>query len=559
MKGLLTKITFIALIINTFIGVFFSTFKSHNDYNSVKFNELTQTGYLEQKSVKKEDFLWGGKILQYYLYKHTEFDEYADKLFYMFDKNVKKNKEAFLMSLSSNVIVPSIESLNSYQSFFSEAFLKWSTALDGQKNISWEILNYFFTNIFSTLKKELSGLVNFNRAKRLIDDDFIKNSYSSKLLYSFSFKFSEGDIKLKYSDMLYNSDKFGISDSENYDYPYAQNALINSTYISKNNGDLNSKNNPVISKSLANNYINNIFCKGLENKCVNYEEISKWNNNYYLKASSESIEKYRKFIEEDSLYKSFEELDEKYKEFTFNNRKYPGANITLQLSLDEMAKHYSWTEEKKDLYKNHVLNLFNIIFKILGYKDKDNMFMYALLGFIISPDSSLKITNSGSKDVIKSFTSISHLKSRFNSSYESTGYSFVIFSGDYIGNFENDSDNEDFKNMISSSSNIFSPINKEIGKTLDAFLGRTNEGEKYLEKQFKEALFKLNNAAIYKGSIFGWNEHSNEAADSLTKGILLALYLFLAFVCTVVSIVLLSILIVYFIKKNKNKDKLFKK
>lgn len=158
--------------------------------NSNKENEVITKNFAEgqEGSSNVNDFMWGGKSLQYFIYKHSNIkeNEDANKLLREFKSklfDIYKNNEDdyFYMSLISSVINISAYGMSSYQEFLAEAYSKWTTTEDTAKNKSWEILNEYFLKIYNNIKNEYSGVINdtnWNNIKALIDQSTISSNIS---------------------------------------------------------------------------------------------------------------------------------------------------------------------------------------------------------------------------------------------------------------------------------------------------------------------------------------------------------------------------------------------
>ncbi|ASP28671.1 hypothetical protein SCORR_v1c08990 [Spiroplasma corruscae] len=560
MKNIFKKITilfgFNTLVFTTFLNASYSINSENKNFVN-NFPDTITSNLKENRSSKKttilsNDFLWAGKALQYFLYKHTTFDEYTGTL--KKSLNLTSEQELYyLMSLSSNTILVSLNGMTSYQDFFSQAFSKWLNYKTVKENLTWELLNYFFTNLYTNLKIKLAGQDSFDKTKEIIDRDFDSNSKC--LIYSFTFNSLENQNLLTSRDLFYDSENFGIANSDSSYLPYAQNLLISSYKFALSNGDLRINNKITSMKSLADKIVISNYCNGKMDDClVKYEKLKTWNNSNYIKASDESISKFQIFLSQNIKFKNFDELDKYYSDITHNRRKNPGANITLSIVMKELAKVYKWSEERLENLKNTILNIFNICYKLTFLSNNIDDFSYAIIGMIFTPDEKLLLSGEQESDV-ESYTGYSFIKSRFNGIYESAGYCYLIFAINYIDSNNAEAYSTNYKIGKESNPSPYVNFNKEFGKVLDSYLGRTKEGANYLIQSYPETSFKMNNSVLYKGKIIGWNEHSGEVAQSVTKNILLAIYLFITFLSIVFIIIILAISVPYFVKRYKNRDK----
>ncbi len=475
--------------------------------NSNKEDEVVTKNFAEgqEGSSNVNDFMWGGKSLQYFIYKHSNIkeNEDANKLLREFKSRLldpyKNNEDDyFYMSLISSVVNISAYGMSSYQEFFAEAYSKWTTTEDTAKNKSWEILNEYFSKIYNNIKNEYSGVINdtnWNNIKALID----QNTISSNISYDTKKTKSEND--LSYKDLLYKSENFGLrSIGENDSIKYCQNALLASAQYYIGNGS-NDTNYGASSSYLIDNEVKKFF--GI----FSYDSLGTIMNDSFTKASDKSIQEFKTFKKENVMFESFDKMNDYYSKATnndsYSNNKYklnPGANIALGDSIERLGKFYNWSTEKVDELKSQTLDLFNISIKLSKYGDEYYL-LYYLWGFIISSDFPLK--DAGESTMAYTLTKFVVNKSNKNLAISSSS-AFLIFSSKSMNMYESSSLNDQYQKGWWSSPNIFCTLNHEMGHVMDGYLGSLKVYSEMNKRNFSDYIKQNPNNVTYKGEILGY-------------------------------------------------------
>ncbi len=474
--------------------------------NSNKEDEVVTKNFAEgqEGSSNVNDFMWGGKSLQYFIYKHSNIkeNEDANKLLREFKSrslDIYKNNEDdyFYMSLISSVINISAYGMSSYQEFFAEAYSKWTTTEDTAKNKSWEILNEYFLKIYNNIKNEYSGVINdtnWNNIKALIDQSTI----SSNISYDTKKTKSEND--LSYKDLLYKSENFGLrSIGENDSIKYCQNALLASAQYYIGNGS-NDTNYGATSSYLIDNEVKKFF--GI----FSYNSLGTIMNDSFTKASDKSIQEFKTFKKENVMFESFDKMNDYYLKATnndsYSNNKYklnPGANIALSDSIERLGKFYNWSTEKVEDFKSQTLDLFNISIKLSKYGDEYYL-LYYLWGFIISRDFPLE----GAGESTMAYTLTKFWVDNSKKLALSSSNAFLIFSSKSMNMYYSSSLNDQYQKGWWSSPNIFCTLNHEMGHVMDGYLGSTKYYSEINKSNFSNYIKQNPNNKTYDGDILGY-------------------------------------------------------
>ncbi|AKX34434.1 hypothetical protein SLITO_v1c08150 [Spiroplasma litorale] len=548
------------LIINIFL--LFSLNIKNDFYN-------TNTNYAVNDN--KEETMWSGLSLQYFLYKHTNIKEnqyindLANGVIEKSDNSEKtdyeKSKDLFYMYLSSSIFTTSIYGTNSYKEFFAEAYSKWQTTNDSMKNKSWEILNYYFLNIYNKLKINYTGSMyesDWNNIKTLIDEDFVDNSNKNNLIYNTNLENKTND--LTYKDLLYDNENFGMNDFKinTKQYSFAYNLLYAS--IRSWSFNIAIKNIPNFSQidytyrpqSFSTKSVKTL-ASFFNKNTLEESELSKLNNDIYTKASNESITKFNN-IKNDSnnvYFKSFNELNNFFVEQTkIDKANY--SNINFKETIYQIKNYYKWDSDKVDIFKKQILDMINLSLYITKTHDKYYLLTY-IYGIIISPDYPLKGNQEGVMAyAANAFTTYNQKKS--------SKYSYIVYTGLSLDQYKTENDNDQYKKTWWSSPNIFATLNHEMGHVIDGFLNLDNSLAKMNEKKFKNDIQSKPLKSLYSGEIFGTNskEENNKDEESKEKKEDKGDYTYLIVVFTILGLAIIVIIIwVFYYKKNKkNKNKL---
>ncbi|AKU80181.1 hypothetical protein [Spiroplasma turonicum] len=224
-KSLQILLTIIIVILTTlqfFING--SNIKNDMQYN-IYDNQLNIKNKVE-KNAKAVG--WGGLAIQYFIFVHSDIlqnkyiselkDSYLSTNTFNNQKNLISKQNIFYSSVVSSALLLSLYSTTDYNEFFAESVSKWQTFDDSIKNKSWEILNYFFLNIYKILKANTPGrLKDFNYIKNIIDEDFKKEESKSLIFHT---NLEKPQTDLTYEDLYYVDDNFGMKNLYSYDYLY---------------------------------------------------------------------------------------------------------------------------------------------------------------------------------------------------------------------------------------------------------------------------------------------------------------------------------------------------
>ncbi|ASP28559.1 hypothetical protein SCORR_v1c07870 [Spiroplasma corruscae] len=464
----------------------------------------------------KVEIMWGGISLQYFIFKHSNIttNQYIISLANGIidtlnnDKDeYKKQINVFYMYLISNLLNLSIYGISSYKEFFAESYSRWQTTNDNMKNKSWEILNYYFSNIYNKLKNSFTGTITnteWTNIKNEIDHDF-ENDESKKLIYNTNLNKKSNDLDS--NKLMYKSDKFGMRDFEGYkknDLSYGPNVLYSAYNVW--NHIVGGKNIIALSdftysprkfseinlQQLANIY--NLYS-------FDFDKLGNLNNDIYTKASQKSIESFNRLKNDEKQFNSFNDLNEYFKyKSKINDKNY--SNIDIKNTLDAMKDYYKWDDSKLLILKQHVLDLFNVASKISTYKNKPYILNY-LIGFIISWDYPLKgLPNGVMAYTANNITTVSNSKSTY--------YSYLVFTGKSLTQYKEEKDNNEYSRTWWSSPNIYATLDHEMGHVLDGYLSQNEIATINLETNYSSIVDNNYIKELYLGNIFGIDNYKTE-------------------------------------------------
>ncbi|AKX34540.1 hypothetical protein SLITO_v1c09290 [Spiroplasma litorale] len=446
------------------------------------------------------DLLWNGMSLQYFIYKHSDINQnkYMNSLVENYLNNIKnsnnkvkleKRISTFYASVVSNIVVTSIYGMTNYKEFFAEAYSKWQATNDSIKNKAWEVLNYYFLNIYNKINVNASGkFSNFDKVKNIIDDEIETNGIN----VVFNTNLTKKGDELDYEELLYRNDKFAMNNfNSNNDggYGFAYNTLEYSLnawnyevdyYSTQNNFSYNNKQyNNNLKAALEKKYFINSF---------NENELSKLNFDLYNKASMESKEMFNSIIKDKMYFEDFVKMSDFFKELSFIN-KLNYSNIDLEETLRAVGYSLKWSYNKLESIKKHFLDLINLSLYILN-NDQINYLIYFIISIIFTKDSII-LENSNAYAYVKT-----------NMDYFGVYNASIVFStrGFYT---DDEASNNFYKDNWFSCSNIFQIINHEMGHVMDGFLGQTLENSIKQKNNYNKILEKNNNRSLYKGNILG--------------------------------------------------------
>ncbi|AKU80012.1 hypothetical protein [Spiroplasma turonicum] len=514
---------------NIFIVIFYvfaiilSLFNFNAETNNYKFNSINNNTINKAETPNNPEneinsYLWGGLSLQYFIYKHSDIkeNEVAKNLYdrLMIDNKNDLTEDFFYMGLMAPIINISLYGLTSYREYFAEAYSKWTTTEDSAKNKSWEIVNYYFLNIYPVLKNNTNGLFDWITLKSKVELD-LKDNNSNNLIYKTNLNSS--DTNMNANDLGYNNyTEIGYLATTNK--LYSSNSVIFATESAFFQGNLGLNHNSVNNPILGNYLLQSKFQNGFND--IDYENISKFMYDTLNKASASSIEKFN-FVKgsNDRMFKSFDEMDEFFKTNTKSSVTKSGSNIFLKEAIDAMSNYYSWSSIKTNLFKNQILDLMNFTFYItnwysLGENEKDS-FKYNLIAIIFSPDDDI-VDGSGNNKGVMGYTSMA---GQVNNSFGPRGiaYSHIVYNG---AAFNLDSPVNEAKEQYTknwwTSPNIFTTLNHEMGHSVDSFLGESSEFYNYIKSNFSSVInsnpIKEGENALYQGTVFGFDEASTSTS-----------------------------------------------
>ncbi|ASP28480.1 hypothetical protein SCORR_v1c07080 [Spiroplasma corruscae] len=514
MKKLLATFTmFIILIVNIFTWNLKST-----QYKNEFQNLYTYKDSLNQLTNSKYDlnsYLWGGLSLQYFLYKHSDItkNDEANVLWNKLKGNQNLSQEYYYMSLMSSLITISIYGMTSYQEFFAESYTKWTSTNDEAKNKSWELVNYYFLNIYPVLKNTISGYINNDKMMKVIDEDFEKDT-SKALIYETNKQTKE----MKATDLNYDTDdQVGFSNNkENTRYPYASNALYLAYLSSVNNGNL--------SFNYGNSYITSSESLKFYYNSINSDDFAKltvFMNDTYTKASNESITNYNNLISSnEKKFQDFSDMNSYFLEHTSSKTTKKGANIFLEDSINDMANYYSWSDSRKEKFKKQFLDLINATLSITNLyslnETNKEAFTYNIISIIFSPDTDI-VDQSGKNTGVMGYTSMAGNLESSNEDALGVYFSYIVYNGEAFNlDTKNgiDSAKQEYVNNWWSSANIFTTLNHEMGHAVDSFLGENNNIYKSMNSAYNSLINQYpiaeGSKPLYKGKVFGFDGNTYE-------------------------------------------------
>ncbi|QEH61940.1 hypothetical protein SCHIN_v1c07450 [Spiroplasma chinense] len=433
-------------------------------------------------SSSTDEFMWAGRALQYFLYKNSDISEntYVNDLVEKVsgrDGYESDSSIFFEMGLIGSIVNISMYGLTSYQEFFAEAYAKWQTTEDSAKNKSWELLNYFFMHVYNVIKNSYSGAisdVNWENVKNWINENPVKDS----LKYNTS-KTSVSGSDLTYNDLQYLSSQIGVKN-----YNYTLKALATSFGYWNYDGNLSYGQDKVL-KTLP-----------IDKEDVEKFQTSNFMNDTFTKASSNSISEFDEYKEKlkEEYFATYDEMDEYYLEHTkFTSTTSSGSTINFLESVNNLQKHFGWSDVKTDGFKNQMLEMINLTLSITKWDEQD-YFLYYFFALVISPDYPL----SGTQEGVMAYTSSYFYN---NSIYTSTAFASIVVSGKSIDMFSDASENDQYQQFWWSTPNIYATINHEMGHVLDGYLGITLEKVKSNVRTWKTIL-NSNALSIYEGKSF---------------------------------------------------------
>lgn len=481
---------------------------------------INQKGYITElsstavSSLDKDDFIYSGYLLQYFIYKSSNIDQ--NKTVKMMENNIVDNKniiynnktninnvrmdtkELFEMSLMASIINTSIYGMKTWKEFFAEAYSKWMTMPNKMKNKSWEILNNFFIDIYTPLQKENFGsrITSLQKQRDKIDQYVVKSniSYNTNLTTK----------PIDAVDLNYVLPYFEIGlqqlipqNNKSWERSYTFNALKTSLIMWQSSGmqDIETNNVSFDGNILRNSIINN----GKQDLTA---ELGNMMNDSYTRASQSAIIKFKNFMNtsKQQYYSSFDKLNEDLKKITeYENNYYneKGSTIFLKDSVKAMQKYYQWSDKLIEFLKDQILNLFNMTYAITG-----GNFKYFLTGFLFSPDAPL--LEEGRQTV--AYTNYSFQSVLGSNRFNSTTRAYIVISAKEFDNILKGRTISEYLIGWWSSPNFFCTLNHEMGHAVDAYYGMLKEVRNVAPKYFKNLVNNLGIKGQYMGNIFGYDD-----------------------------------------------------
>ncbi|WP_434343956.1 hypothetical protein V2P32_02480 [Mycoplasma sp. 06067-C1-B144P-99-0482-3] len=500
-------LSYFLIILIFFTSLFFINNKNQNQINltyNTQFNDDNETQ-------TQKEFLWGGKALRYFLYKHStaktnkSFNQFTDNLlanFEMFFKAKTKQRyrsnyyiteqqsEEFKHAILSSILVTSEYGSTSPEEFFAESFSRYVSSNEKQKNLTWYLLEHFFTKTFYKLKQQNIGIltsndktINWKKIKNVIDNEtdvFYKYELEPQTNLDISYD------RLTHLDLGYTNlgfERFRNSIPQ-YGYNSVQyvydtiNYIYNNIFTAQiNNLDLLNKNKNILSVTKFLNY---------------YKE----NIEIFLDYMKLNLYKPKNIINKNNdqqFFNNFDELDTYWKEkskFNFGNNsaiqiKKNFENI-WQAIPSRLDSDYFDLEE----LKANTVHLFNTLQKVT-HNNLDKIFV----NLILTNDNQFRLNNTIHDSKIKGITSTS-----FSKNTNSSSYSYVLIKADSFNKTENQFQ---YNRSWFASNNQFQTLNHEFGHVLDSFLALNSYQEKLNKNTFSSLNFWANHqqANLYQGNI----------------------------------------------------------
>ncbi|UWD34627.1 hypothetical protein NX779_02300 [Mycoplasma cottewii] len=437
---------------------------------------LTNVNDYHTKYNRKYGLMWAGHALRYYLYRNSSAFDKDNIAYEDFIKSIEKETlhstslvqhQDFKYSLISSVMVTSEYGSTSAQEFFAESFSKYVSSNENQKNLTWYLLDHFFSKTFIELKDNFSGGIlvkdKWDKIKKIIDLD--SKEVHEDIKYDINLEPKKQNLTP--ADLGYNIR------TQNTTYIYG---FFNVNYMIDTITNLGRQ-------IFSPNFRFNI-------NSINRIGTTKFDNFRKKLMSSTLYNPYKnrqKTIKNDhNRFKNIDELDQywlKTSKFKTNNGE-EKSSIQIKKNLDELYK-YSLNEirikfKKEDLY-NEALKLFNTIYKITG-----DDFKKIFINLILTNDK--QIQGIGDSSGVNGITSTQSLTDE-----TTTIFSFVIIRNE---SFEKEMNQHQFNLSWFSSNNRFQTLHHEFGHVLDAYLSKQKRLKGFSSVDYKQT----QQAELYEGS-----------------------------------------------------------
>ncbi|KNG79367.1 hypothetical protein [Mycoplasma sp. HU2014] len=458
------------ILILFIVGVFAAQTYLNKNYD---IPDLTSKTDYRSNYNRRYGLMWGGHALRYYLYRNSSaFDtnktEYENFIKNIEDQTLNKEflnskqsivpREDFKYSLISSVMVTSEYGSTSAQEFFAESFSKYVSSNNNQKNVTWYLLEHFFTKTFIQLKNNFSGgITNINKWKRirdLIDED--ANKVNKEIKYDINLDQEKQNLTPR--DLGYTN----VINDNQYIYGFFNRRYVTDTITNLGkqifSPDFKFSDYTLsrIGQQKFGRYAKKLMTSTLYNPYQNRQHTQQTKNKRFN--SIDQLDKYWKDI---SKFKTTSGIEE--------------SSIQIKRNLDA-AYEYDKSFIKEDLYEE-TLKLFNIIYKIAG-----DDFKKIFINLILTNDKDIK--GIGDATGVNGITSTQSLTDD-----STTVYSFIIIRNK---SFESKENQHQFNWSWFSSNNRFQTLNHEFGHVLDVYLSRDNS----FSKLFDENDYKLTQQGI---------------------------------------------------------------
>ncbi|QVJ95133.1 hypothetical protein [Mycoplasma mycoides] len=496
--------SYFLIILIFFTSLFFINNKNQNQVNLTYNTQFNGDDNNETNKNSIKEFLWGGKALRYFLYKNStaqtnkSFNQFTDNLLAnferVFEKRTKRNfykqqyitelqSEEFKHAILSSILVTSAYGSTSPEEFFAESFSRYVSANEKQKNLTWYLLEHFFTKTFYKLKQQNIGIlpsndkeINWKKIKNVIDsENDVKYKYE---LEPENHTLNSEYDRLNYFDLGYHTNQYGYNNGlyifETINYIYKNTFAPQISNLDFLNLDRSVLNGDRFAHYYRDNY--DIFSDYMKLNLYKPKNIITTNSN-------------------DQFFKDFDQLDAYWKEkskFNFGKSSAIQIKQNLENIWNAIPKPKTLNKDYFDLdkLKTNTVHLFNTLQKVT-HNNLDNIF----INLILTNDDRFKVNNNLLDPKIKGITSTSFSKNTLSSSY-----SYVLIKADSFNKAENQ---EQYDRSWFASNNQFQTLNHEFGHVLDSFLALNSYQTQLNKNTFSSLSFWADHqqANLYHGNI----------------------------------------------------------
>ncbi|AOG60723.1 hypothetical protein SHELI_v1c07740 [Spiroplasma helicoides] len=438
--------------------------------------------------------MYYGRVLKYYLANNVKVS--SDTINYIenwIKENLSTTNTYSNALLEQNLIASSL-TISAYgatsdQEFFAESFAKWMLTPNDKKNLSWELYNTFFTQVFPALIKE--GKVADDaeiEIKKIVELNTNKNSYNLSL----GAKPTDGIDSLEYA-----GDIIGWQNT-NY-YKSAATSILEQVL---------SISNSLYYRNSISNYL-----KSQNGNNTLQDSISNWMYSSYIKASDESIKSFKDY--NSNHFSSFESLDTFLQEKTVDkvgNKRiwlsdmYKSIEETYSKSIptDKNNEYISsWTNDTTISLENVTLELYNYLYSLIGNEEWITKIIY---GLVISPDDPLKSDTNEDMTGVLGYTATTAGELTAGGYTTVNSYIVICGSGLLIKDY-----NYQYKQGWFSSPTQFHVLVHEMGHAMDAFAAKVNDVRNLKNTQ------ESNYSDLYPGEYFGTEVNKKSESTPVSK------------------------------------------